>query len=97
MGLNEGLGNREAEPRAAILAGGAGVDLEELLEELGKVLGGDPDARVPHLHPGPLQGRAHGDRDGPALGGELDGVHREVEEDLLDALRVQLEDQGLVG
>src|ERR1700741_3908126 len=89
--LDEALGERQAEPRALGLLGVVAPDLLELLEHRGLVLGCDADAGVldRDLDAGSvLPGR---NRHAPAVGGELDRVGEQVEDDLLELALVGLE------
>jgi hypothetical protein len=90
--VHEAAADGEAEPGAAVLAGGGHVGLREGLEELRRLFGRHADARVAHgeleLH---LVARALEQLDvEPDLAalGELDGVVDEVGEDLAEAQRV---------
>ncbi|MNX80462.1 hypothetical protein D3C86_1121240 [compost metagenome] len=92
MGLDDRLADAQPEPRSALLD--PALELAEAREQLGLLLGGDALARVHHRA---VQARLAGlrpDRDALALGGELDGVAQEVDEHLLDALRVHGGPQG---
>ena len=48
MHLDDALGDRKPEPRAALLLGGRGIGLLELLEDLGLVRLGDARPGVAH-------------------------------------------------
>ena len=93
--------DRQAQPRAAVLAGGRSVRLGEGLEELLLLVGGDADARVADgevqadLLLGP---RLHIDaKHDLAPLGELDGVAHQVDDDLAEAVGVAREGIGHVG
>src|SRR5690606_10176809 len=92
--LGEALADRKAEAGAAEAAGGRAVELAEALEQAIHAVGADADAgvldgelelvarRTVRLTGG--RGGADGEAD-VAVGGELDGVAEEVEEDLPQA------------
>src|SRR5207302_11457129 len=82
--LDELPGERQPEPRAFVLAGGADADLTELLEDRPLVFRCDADAGVADGDFDGTVGRRRSEPDPPAGGGELDRVGEEVEDDLLD-------------
>ena len=100
----------EAEAGAAVLARGAGVGLLEGLEDEPLLLRRDADAGVLHGEGDHLlglgqhrvigaparRGKADANLD-VAMRRELDGVGQQVLEDLLQALRVAVQDRGQVG
>src|SRR5206468_4961311 len=78
----------ETEPGAARLAGRGRVDLGELPEQLGEILGRDPFAAVAHRHLNLTVDRLDDHVDAASRGRELDRVREEVGEHLGDAAGV---------
>src|SRR5262245_22227800 len=84
MHLNNALGNRQPQARAALLLGHRTISLLELLKDLHLIRRGDTGSGVTHRHgKGAIQ-RGRSDRDF-ALVGELDGIADEVEQHLRKA------------
>src|SRR5260221_8887999 len=75
---------RQAEPRALVLAGEAAVDLAEGAQRGFEIVRGDADAGVLDRQAEPVRVVAGADRDAAAGGGELDGIGQQVEQDLLE-------------
>ena len=92
-GLRQPPADGQAEPGAAVAAGGRGVGLGERLEQPLGGLRGDADAGVEHLHAhvtAPVAGRGRPSRPGsrprPRLG-ELHRIRGQVQQDLAEATR----------
>ena len=87
----EPLADGQPQPRAAVLAGGAGVRLGERLEQLAHLLRGHADAGVGDGHGHPVAARVAvppgGQGDGPGVG-ELVRVREQVEQHLPQLGRV---------
>ncbi len=77
-GVDQPLGDRQAQARAAEPAGGGLVGLGEGLEQGGDLVGGDADAGVADAELQPAAGRRRDLDHHPAGLGELDGVVDEV-------------------
>ena len=87
--LGQAAGDGQPQAGATEAAGGGAVGLDEALEEIGLVRGGDADAGVLNLDAqvvgvGPV-GDGQDAQDDLALFGELDGVAQQVEDDLAQA------------
>ncbi len=84
--LHDAVGDGEPQPRALVLGG------EKRVEGVGQGLGVHAGPGVLHRHPHPVVPRpGHPDPDLPALGGHLQGVDRQVQEELLELFRVALD------
>src|SRR3989454_1054997 len=81
--LDELLADRESEPGAAGAAGDGVVELLERLEQVREVVLADADPRVGNAHPDRVRLGHDADED-PSLGGKLDRVGQQIEQDLLD-------------
>src|SRR5713101_8445710 len=81
--LDELLADRESEPGTAGAAGDGVVELLERLEQVGEVVVADADPRVGDAHPDRVRLGHDADED-PPLGGKLDRVGQQIEQDLLD-------------
>ena len=92
--LDEAAGDGQAEAGTAVFAGNGGIRLAEGFEDAGFLLAGNADTAVFDFEADngtvALFGRhpADIDVDGPAAVGELDGVGKEVDNDLFDLGRV---------
>ena len=80
--------DREAEPQAAVRAGGRGVGLAEAIEDVGEELRVDPFAAVDDADLEMGVDAFEQDLHGAVARGELHGVAEQVPEDLLQAIRV---------
>src|SRR5574337_610321 len=105
MQLDELLRQRKTKARALELLGKGGLKLGEHLEESGEVLTLDPDpgighgdfheiARRPYTIPQKLYAGGH--TDPPTRRSKLDGIGKEVVEDLLEAGGVRPDDRHVV-
>src|SRR4051812_12393061 len=72
----------QAQPEAAVLAGGGGVGLAEAFEDVGEEFGFDALAGVGDVEFDVGIGAFEDGADGAAGGGEFDGVGKEVPDDL---------------
>ena len=98
--LDERLDQAEAQADAplAVLVLARGVvhrveAREERLEEVPTLGRSDPEPLVDHAEPDPVGAVGPGDQaDGPAVGGELDGVDHQVRHDVAELLAIDLGD-----
>lgn len=89
MGFHGKLAERQSEACGALLAGGAGLDLSELLEDPGVVFRGDAGTRIPDRHAHGLRTGVDADGNDAVGGGELQRVSHEVLEHPANQVRVR--------
>ncbi len=96
--VGELFADGQAQPGAFAAAGDGAVELAELFEDL--LLFGRADARAgigDADADGGVVGLLSADLDAAAFGGELDGIAQEVVQDLLDLLRIGIDQRQAVG
>ena len=87
--LCKGLGQRQPQPGAIVLAGELAVDLPERLKGYGDVFPAHADAGIADAQlTAPVLTMVHGQFDASPCGRELDGVRQQVQKDLLQPDRV---------
>ena len=84
VGLDDSLGNGEAEPESTELAGHTRVALGESIKNAGESVRGDADAGVVNDENDAALGEAGGDRDVAVFGGKFGSVLEKIPNDLLE-------------
>src|SRR5258706_4291850 len=97
MGLHQMLHDRQAEAGPALLAGAAGVDAIESLENAAEVLGRDPRAGVADAYESIRAGGLRDDADLAASGRMSQGIVVQVREDLPQRFGIAVDRGGIRG